>query len=675
MIRRMRLPPGTRFGPYDIVQSIGAGGMGEVYRARDAKLDRDVALKILPAAWAADADRIARLSREAKILASLNHPNVAHIYGFEDGGPTPALVMELVEGPTLADRLARGAIPFAEARPIARQIAEALEAAHDAGLVHRDLKPANVKVRHDGVVKVLDFGLAKALTAAADSMTITSPAVTEQGVILGTAAYMSPEQAKGRPLDRRADIWAFGVVLFEMLCGVRPFVGDTIAETMAAVIKDAPQFERLPRETPVAVRLLLARCLEREPRLRLRDAGEARIVLSSTEEADLRGAADTQPHASTRPRRPAGLFVATITAIAAAAAAGWSWGAHRFSAPPTGPSLHAVIVPTPADALTGRATLPLFTFTPDGRTIIYASNNPRSRLLYRRALDLSTAVPIAGTEGAADPFVSPDNAWIGFFADGKLKRVPMAGGAAETIHDLKSPTAPDAIAVGWGSELGVASEVAYGAAWLPDDTIVFGRFAGGLWQVPAHGGTPKQISRALGTDGELAHRLPHALPGGRAELFTIIRDAGAQLGSTVETLDLTTGARTRILDDATDADARARRLSPLCENGIPLRGAVRSVLASDDRRPGPRRRRRDARDWWESTGNGERRSAIRRVDRWHACRVGRWRAAGAGERTRLDVARREGGRHPGRPSSLSGTAPLARRLADCGLDGHRSLRR
>jgi protein kinase-like protein len=288
------LAAGARLGPYEIVSALGAGGMGEVYRARDARLNRDVALKVLPEAFILDPDRLARFKREAQVLASLNHPNIAAIYGFEDSSPSPgsgqaavqALVLELVEGPTLADRIAQGTIPLDEALPIARQIAEALEAAHEQGIIHRDLKPANIKLRPDGTVKVLDFGLAKALEPVAvkgedetASPTITSPAMTQMGIILGTAAYMSPEQAKGRQADKRSDVWAFGAVLYEMLSGQRAFKGDDISDTLAAVLRQDIDWTALPPSMPASVRRLIARCLDRDARRRLRDIGEARIVL------------------------------------------------------------------------------------------------------------------------------------------------------------------------------------------------------------------------------------------------------------------------------------------------------------------------------------------------------------------------------------------------------------
>ena len=332
----MALAPGTRLGPYQIVSSLGAGGMGEVYRARDSKLGRDVAVKVLLPAVAADPERLSRFRREAQILAALNHQNIAHIHGFEDAGPHPALVMELVEGATLAERLELGAMPLDEALSIARQTAEALEAAHEHGIIHRDLKPANIKVRPDGTVKVLDFGLAKASDTAdgrqhdgiANSPTITSPAMTMQGVILGTAAYMSPEQAKGKPVDKRADLWAFGCVLFEMLSGRRPFEGATIAEVLAKVIEREPDWHALPPTTPRSIRTLVRRCLEKDRKRRLDSAAVARLEIDE--------ASTTVASAD-----PSGSVVGSSRrwprwAVVAAALAGWSparsrrgWSADR----------------------------------------------------------------------------------------------------------------------------------------------------------------------------------------------------------------------------------------------------------------------------------------------------------------------------------------------------------
>jgi serine/threonine-protein kinase len=551
---------GASLGAYRITGKLGEGGMGEVYRARDTKLSRDVALKILPASLATDADRLARFKREAQVLASLNHSNIAQIYGLEDSTATHALVLELVDGPTLADRIASGPMAVADALPIARQIAEALEAAHEQGIIHRDLKPANVKVRPDGTVKVLDFGLAKALaanasSAIADAMsspTVTTPAMTALGVILGTAAYMSPEQAKGRAADKRADIWAFGVVLFEMLAGRPLFAGDSVVETIGLVATRDPDWSQLPASTPGSVRRLLARCLTRDPRHRLRDIGEARIALAGADAGETDAATPAQLAAAPAVRWRA-LWIAGAAALAAiAVAVGWYLGSRDAPASSTtAPPFQAEIVPTPADAFGRFSSQRVFTFTPDGRALIYASTDPTARLLYRRDREASAAVPIAGTEGAYGPFVSPDSVWVGFFADGRMKRVPIGGGAPQTIHDMRSATAPDALGFGWSNEVGPGREMGYGAAWLPDDSIVYGRFVGGLWRISVTGGPPTPLTTST-SEGEVAHRLPQALPGGRAIVFTAVRGLLANQGSSVEAIDLVSGTRTTLMNDATD---------------------------------------------------------------------------------------------------------------------------
>ena len=326
----MSLSPGTRIGPYEVTTKLGEGGMGEVYRARDTKLSRDVALKILPAAFATDPDRLARFKREALVLASLNHPNIASVYGFEDAEATHALVMELVEGDDLSTVIQRGALPVGEAIPIARQIADALEAAHESGVIHRDLKPGNIKVRQDGTVKVLDFGLAKAMspensgasTDAMNSPTMTARA-TQLGMILGTAAYMAPEQAKGKPVDKRADIWAFGVVLYEMLTGRRAFEGEDVSTTLAAVLMKEPEWTALPADTPPALKTLIARCLERDPKARLRDIGEARLLLSDPERLREKPSLEPSP-VQARPGPPSLTWIAIgLAAGIALAVLGW----------------------------------------------------------------------------------------------------------------------------------------------------------------------------------------------------------------------------------------------------------------------------------------------------------------------------------------------------------------
>src|SRR5208337_1601384 len=418
--------PGTRVGSYEILAAIGAGGMGEVYRARDAKLGRDVAIKVLPEAFARNAERMARFQREAKVLASLNHPNIASIYGLEDSGSTHALVMELVEGPTLADRIKSGPIPISEALPIAKQMCDALEYAHERGIVHRDLKPANVKVTNDDTVKVLDFGLAKALEGDASSIDIaTSPTISRMatlaGVLLGTAAYMSPEQTKGKAVDRRADIWAFGCVLYEMLTGEMAFRGETVTDTLAAVISAEPDWSLLPKATTIRVRVLLQRCLQKDPKQRLQAIGEARLVLDEI----LSGAPESPSIAATpvsvAPGRRMVAVSAAMLLLGAAIASLIFWKVSLSLSPGTQPVTRAVIALPPGQQLAGLESGPAVALSPDGTHLAYVATQGGTQQIYLRAMDSLEAKPILGTEEAIEPFFSPDGQWIGFFAGGKLK--------------------------------------------------------------------------------------------------------------------------------------------------------------------------------------------------------------------------------------------------------------
>ncbi|HUF25166.1 MAG TPA: protein kinase [Vicinamibacterales bacterium] len=509
----MSLTSGTRLGPYEVLAPIGAGGMGEVYRARDTRLDRDVAIKILPEAFARDAERLARFDREAKTLASLNHANIAAIYGIESAeatgniqpGRISALVMELVEGDDLSARLARGAIPLDEALPIARQIAEALEAAHERGIIHRDLKPANIKVRADGTVKVLDFGLAKAVDPSLgsdpdlmNSPTITSPA-TQLGMILGTAAYMAPEQAKGRAIDRRADVWAFGVVLLEMLTGKRVFEGGDISEVLASVLKDAAPLESLPPGTPAPLRRLLRRCLEKDRARRLDSMADARLEL---EEAAGQGhagevAQDFGPAPEPPAWRRALPWAVAALAVAIAGAIGVS---ALWRVPPPTP-LTRLQVDLGADASMFVPFGPAFAITPDSRTIVAAASGADGvGRLYVRPLDSLAARSIDGTEGAVDPFISPDGLWVGFFAGGKLRKVALAGGAAVDL---------------------AAIQMGRGAWWGEDGHIYFTLQAtpgGQVLRVRDSGGTPAPVGPML--DGHVTQRWPQVLPGGKALIYT-----------------------------------------------------------------------------------------------------------------------------------------------------------
>ena len=437
----MNLSPGSRLGHYDIVAELGEGGMGAVYRARDSKLNRDVAIKVLLASVADDADRLARFGREAQVLASLNHPNIAAIYGVEEG----ALVMELVEGPTLADRLATGALPLDEALAIARQIAEALLAAHEAGIVHRDLKPANIKVRDDGTVKVLDFGLAKALDqgsgigdrgsgGAANSPTITTPAMTQAGMILGTAAYMAPEQARGRAVDRRADIWAFGVVLFEMLTGRRAFEGDDISITLAAVLKDEVAWKALPADLPTPLRRLLRRCLEKDPRRRLSSIGDARLEMDDVnttpvEEAPASASASAPATviAAPAPRSSTPWIVAALATVVAVAAV-VLWAPWRSEIDPPKASFE---VRTETGG--GVGPLLMLALSPDGRQLVARVTEQGVSKLWLRPIERVNGTTLPGTDGGTYPFWSADGRHVGFFADGKLKKVDTLGASPQTV--------------------------------------------------------------------------------------------------------------------------------------------------------------------------------------------------------------------------------------------------
>ena len=424
---------GTRVGPYEIVALVGSGGMGEVYRARDAKLGRDVALKVLPEAFARDAERMARFQREAKVLASLNHPNIATIHGLEDSGATHALVMELVEGPTLADRIRTGPIPIDEALRIAKQICEALEYAHERGIVHRDLKPANVKVTNDDAVKVLDFGLAKALEADASSIDIAnSPTVsrmaTQAGVLLGTAAYMSPEQAKGKAVDRRADIWAFGCVLYEILTGQMAFRGESVTDTLAAVIKEEPDWSQLPAATPVRVRVLLQRCLQKDPKQRLRDIGDARISLDEV----LAGAPEPAPAGATR--IPAPLWRRALPWVVAAILAAALAFVHFREKPSAPADLVRFEIPVPEKV--ALAASGAFALSPDGRQLAFFAAGPDGvQRIWIRALDSLEARPLPDSESPQTPpfFWSSDSRYIAFDAGGKLKKIDISGGPAQTL--------------------------------------------------------------------------------------------------------------------------------------------------------------------------------------------------------------------------------------------------
>jgi hypothetical protein len=508
---------GQRLGPYEIGSLLGAGGMGDVYRARDTRLGRDVAIKILPDVFTADANRCARFEREARLLAALNHPHIGAIYGFEERDEIHGLVLELVEGQTLAHRLRAGPLPIPEALTNARQIAEALEAAHEKGIVHRDLKPANIKITPDGIVKVLDFGLAKTAIEESANDPTRSPIVTasgtHEGVILGTAVYMSPEQARGKVVDKRTDIWAFGCVLYEMLTGRKAFAGDTVSDTIAAILDREPEWSALPETTPTTIRRLLKRCLEKDPRRRLRDVGDVQLELDDQADAQL------LPSRPARPLRIAlwmgsGLIIGGLMAAVGL----------RFVPRAATNEVMRFAVPLPGDVqIAFRMVL-----SPDGRVLVYGGGDPTIRRIYKRTLDTLASVPIRGSEGGHNPFFSPDGASVGYFEGTDLKRIPLEGGVPTTV--LAGPRARGGA----------------GAVWLSDDTIVFAALSQGLIRVPASGGEARLLTVIDRGRGEVEHMWPVAVPGERAVLFTV--HSGARATLRVDAVSLQTGERTSLLE-------------------------------------------------------------------------------------------------------------------------------
>ncbi len=522
----MPLEVGTTLGVYEVLAAIGAGGMGEVYKARDTKLDRDVALKILPDAFVNDPERLARFQREAKVLASLNHPNIAAIYGLEESGDSPALVLEYVPGPTLQDRIAKGPIPLDEALPIARQIAEALEAAHEQGIIHRDLKPANVKVKDDGTVKVLDFGLAKALQPelsdldAANSPTMTmTAAATKMGVIMGTAAYMSPEQARGKTVDKRADIWAFGVVLFEMLTGRQAFGGTDISETLAAVLKTDLDLDGLPADTPRALRRALSRCIQKDRSHRSRDIGDVRLDLDEALAAPIEETVTTAPLAQPALwQRPVPLALTALLLVGVSVLIAW----NLRTPPPRLVTRFSMVLPAGQQLTTpqGRQTVAL---SPDGTRVAYITNNE----LYLRPMNEEAATLMRGTDGARSVVFSPDGQWIAFVQGGQLKKVAVTGGASVTVCEVGNPR-------------GVSCEA--------DDTIFFTGIDG-IHRVSADGGTPELVVDT--TDAIDNGPAPQLLPGGQALLFAL-RPPGANFDqSQIVAQRLDTGEQHVLLEGGT----------------------------------------------------------------------------------------------------------------------------
>ena len=519
----MSLAPGTRLGPYEITAQIGAGGMGEVYRARDTKLGRHVAIKVLPEEFAADRERLGRFEREARTLALLNHSSIAMIHGVEQAGDVCALVMELVEGEDLSEHIARGPMPLAEALPIAKQIADALDAAHEKGIVHRDLKPGNIKVRSDGTVKVLDFGLAKIEPGTA-SATEPAPTATLQrtreGRILGTAAYMAPEQARGKPVDKRADIWAFGAVFYEMVTGRCAFSGDDVSSIIAAVIQSEPGWDGVPAQA----RRLIESCLEKDPRKRLRDIGDAWKLLGDARE----------PTAAPSPVRNVGWMAAAALAIVAAVAL---WAPWRSSESATAQPLVRLDLDLGQDISLQPLVAPTFSslvVSPDGRRLVFeGSRSGGSSRLFVRHMDDGTIRELPGTQGAQAPFVSPDGQWVVFYAEGKVSKVPLDGGAVVQLADLATMT---------------------GGSWDDDGSLIVGTGkpgTAGLVRIAPGGGPPSALVE-LGK-GEMFHSFPQFLSGRNAVLVTTVHAPPMVETNTIDVVSFADGSRKTLVRGATSA--------------------------------------------------------------------------------------------------------------------------
>lgn len=526
---------GQTISHYEILEKLGEGGMGAVYRGRDTKLRREVALKTLPERFTQDAQRVARLKREARALASLQHPNVASIFGFEEVNRRSFLILELVEGEDLARRLQGGALPVDESLEIALQVAEGLEAAHEQGIVHRDLKPTNLKITPEGRIKILDFGLARACQPEssavrdADDAPVFNTDITKTGVILGTAAYMSPDQARGKPVDWRADIWAFGCVLYEMLTGKRPFSGETISDTLATILEREPDWERLPKSLSPGIRKLLQRCLVKDVRNRLQAIGDARITIQEYI------AEPVEETAAPRPlwQRLAPWVLLPLTAVGV-------WILKPTETPVTLPAHHLEIPLPEGTRLTSQHRHAL-ALSPDGRTLAFVAGTQfnvydfDTSQIYLRSLDQWEARAIPGTDNAYQPFLSPDGKWLGFIQESKLKKVAIAGGEPVTLCEV---------------------EECCGASWGPDGSIVYANLSGGLYRVSTSGGEPDTLTRLDQESGEISHRLPHILPDGNAVLFTAVYHKLYDTDwnrARIYAQSLVTGERKLLLEGGTDA--------------------------------------------------------------------------------------------------------------------------
>ncbi|MEE8462630.1 MAG: protein kinase [Acidobacteriota bacterium] len=518
---------GKTLSHYKIIEKIGQGGMGEVYRAEDTNLSREVAIKVLPEQFTKDPQRLARFEREAKLLASLNHPNIAAIYGLEEADGIRFLALELVPGETLQERVAKGPLPVEEALEVCRQISEGVEAAHEKGVIHRDLKPANVKVTPEGKVKILDFGLAKAFEEEISPADMSqSPTLTEEmtraGVILGTAAYMSPEQAKGKPVDKRADIFAFGAMLYELLTGKRAFEGETITETIAAVLKSEPDWKALPATTPWRIRDLLGRCLQKAAHDRLDGIANVRIEINMAL-SEPTTASPTGEGSSVQPVLWKRAIPWSLAGMMAFIIALMLWNLRPTASMP--PPIVRSVVTLPADARIADLRAGTVALSPDGTRLAYAATRGGITQLYLRAMDQLEAEPIPSTERASYPFFSPDGQWLGFFADAKLKKVSVSGGAPVILADVSSPYAQ--------------------ASWGPNDTIVLTPITfSPLSQVSADGGALQVLTTLK--SGESNHGSPQFLPDGKTVLFTAVSAGDFQ----IEVQSLETQERRVVLERA-----------------------------------------------------------------------------------------------------------------------------
>ena len=520
---------GTSIGSYEVLAALGSGGMGDVYRARDTKLNREVALKFLPDELLSDDSLLARFDREAKLLATLNHPNVATIHSIEEHNGTPFLVLELVEGESVHERLLKGRLLVRETMEICRQVASGLEAAHKKGIVHRDLKPANVMVTPEGLAKVLDFGIAKPVKygqAAHDlSEAPDATAITATDTLVGTGPYMSPEQIRDRPLDRRTDVWSFGCLMFEMLTGKRAFQRETLADTLSAILERDPNWDLLPNKTPVSVRLLLRRCLAKEPTQRLQHIGDARIEISDVITGPVDGLTGQPEPTPAMPRWQLAAVLTSALALGAILGGLASWGMRPSFEPP---AVNRFPIPLPASQMLGVGGSASMALSSDGQRLVYVARRGGSQRLFLRELDQFDPVPIDGTEGAESPFFSPDGEWIGFFADGGLWKIRIVGGERVPICPVSTPR---------------------GATWGSNGFIYFATASSGLSRVPATGGNALELTTPDSSQGEISHRWPQILPGGDAVIFTIWTGADSD-DSKIGVISSESGEVTSLIDNA-----------------------------------------------------------------------------------------------------------------------------